>query len=402
MDQQQPPILRPRARRPFELAPENSEPATPHGEADEQQQQQQHLGADTPDGLASSSRTRSILNLTSSTLLGIYSPTAFQDGTQTEPQTPWGTGAQTPRDRGNYSVNGNGKDTYFAPLQPPATSAAAAAAAASLRHPVPKRHGFRGLVLPLALRSVLLALFGVAYGTIITTLHDNPKLTPIRVENIDYSSWPYLVFWGAAGVALGNLLPWFDTLWEDFVGEEGGADAASVTAAAGGKDKRFAPPAAIDADTNNGDQASRFVMDWNPVVRSVGAFVGIAFAIRRLPWQSTFQVSLTLALVNPFLWYLIDRSKPGFILSSLVGLSGMTVLLGVNPQVVPPPPTIPSSPSSNVAAANASAIKNSSGVQLLGISHETIAVATWIASVLFCSCVCFGNIGRRLALGRRR
>ncbi|KAJ4292137.1 hypothetical protein N0V88_005764 [Collariella sp. IMI 366227] len=34
------------------------------------------------------------------------------------------------------------------------------------------------------------------------------------------------------------------------------------------------------------------------------------------------QVSLTLALANPFLWYLIDRSKSGFLLSAAVGLVG--------------------------------------------------------------------------------
>lgn len=33
------------------------------------------------------------------------------------------------------------------------------------------------------------------------------------------------------------------------------------------------------------------------------------------------------------------------------------------------------------------------------ISNESIGIGTWIASVLFCSSVCFGNIGRRLALG---
>ncbi len=32
----------------------------------------------------------------------------------------------------------------------------------------------------------------------------------------------------------------------------------------------------------------------------------------------------------------------------------------------------------------------------LGVSAESVGVGTWIASVLFCSCVCFGNIGRRL------
>jgi len=38
-----------------------------------------------------------------------------------------------------------------------------------------------------------------------------------------------------------------------------------------------------------------------------------------------------------------------------------------------------------------------------GVRRETIEGGIWILSVLFCSCVCFGNIGRRLALsGRKR
>lgn len=32
------------------------------------------------------------------------------------------------------------------------------------------------------------------------------------------------------------------------------------------------------------------------------------------------------------------------------------------------------------------------------VSRESIEGGIWILSVLFCSCVCFGNIGRRLAL----
>ena len=119
---------------------------------------------------------------------------------------------------------------------------------------------------------------------------------------------------------------------------------------------------------------------------------------RKLPWQSTLQVSLTLALVNPVLWYLIDRSKPGFILSAIVGITGTAVLLGVNPDMVPPPAT----PSLIAIAPN---ISYESVISDRMISNESIGVWTWIASVLFCSCVCFGNIGRRLALsklGRRK
>ena len=32
------------------------------------------------------------------------------------------------------------------------------------------------------------------------------------------------------------------------------------------------------------------------------------------------------------------------------------------------------------------------------VSRERLEGGIWILSVLFCSCVCFGNVGRRLAL----
>ena len=40
------------------------------------------------------------------------------------------------------------------------------------------------------------------------------------------------------------------------------------------------------------------------------------------------------------------------------------------------------------------------GLGALGnyVSRESIEGGIWILSVLFCSCVCFGNVGRRLAL----
>ncbi|KAI9848740.1 MAG: hypothetical protein M1837_006827 [Sclerophora amabilis] len=163
--------------------------------------------------------------------------------------------------------------------------------------------------------------------------------------------------------------------------------------------------------------------DWTPVVRSVGGFVGIAFAIvsalqlaagpvstweRKLPWQSTLQVSLTLALVNPVLWYLIDRSKPGFLLSTLVGLSGTALLLGINPELIPQPATSSSPSPSSSSLSSPLAGGTSSDSHFISSSWpvgnvdgalmaERIGVGTWIASVLFCSCVCFGNVGRRLA-----
>lgn len=117
---------------------------------------------------------------------------------------------------------------------------------------------------------------------------------------------------------------------------------------------------------------------------------------RKLPWASTLQVSLTLALVNPVLWYLIDRSKPGFLLSAFVGLVGTTVLLSLNPEMMPSPASSPSLMTLNSTATPV--VLALSGI----MTQKTIECGTWIISVLFCSTVCFGNIGRRLALQKRQ
>jgi hypothetical protein len=186
--------------------------------------------------------------------------------------------------------------------------------------------------------------FGVAYGAIVTDLHNSKKFSPSTVD-IDRYNPRYLVQWGLAGVVLGSLLPWLD-----------------------GK------------DTGNGSIGAK--IDWDPAVRSIGAFVGIAYAIRKLPWQSTLQVSVSLSFVNPFLWYLIDRTRVGFWLSAAVGITGTVFLLQTNPEMIQTPETISFPDESKIAGS---------------VSVESFGVTVWIASVLFCSCVCFGNVGRRFA-----
>lgn len=221
-------------------------------------------------------------------------------------------------------------------------------------------------------------MFGVAYGVIVTHLHNSKSFTvsPVTIE-IDRYSLRYYVQWGLAGVALGSLLPWLD-------GETEGDGSGS------GKGK----------------------IEWDPAVRSIGAFVGIAYAIvspppsprafipsysipflgltnkqRKLPWQSTLQVSLTLALINPFLWYLIDRTRAGFWFSAAVGIAGTAVLLQTNPEMIQAPETVFAGDKGLVAGL---------------VSVESVGVTTWISSVLFCSCVCFGNVGRRLTWLEKR
>jgi hypothetical protein len=383
-------ILRPIPRRMFELTPASAESSVPPSPAPENSNPE-FLEVKTEKSYTPS-KTRSILNLTSSTLLGIYSPTGYE-ASREDGSTPWGTGAQTPSHRRSVDdshplVANQNWDTAQ-----PTTNL------------VYRRGGFRQYYFPLFLRGVLLFVFGMAYGTIIAHLHDDQHLAPIQVEGLNRHSWSYLIMWGLSGVAMGSLLPWVDILWDNHFGSK-------LLVRSQNRRRRAS---SSGSDTNGDERLSgRFNnglgADWNPVVRSVGAFVGIAFAIvsilalsescstndliqRKLPWQSTLQVSLTLALANPVLWYLIDRSKTGFLLSTVVGIGGTLVLLGINPDIVPSPAA--SSPRAHLAGNESVRYMLSSRFP----TNESIGMWTWIASVLFCSCVCFGNIGRRLALG---
>ncbi len=326
---EQTPIFRPVPRRTFELTPastESSAPPTPGLDTSDPI----YLDAKANGSNVPPSRTRSILNLTSSTLFGIYGRTSYE-ASREENSTPWGTGAQTPTLR---PIVDDSKPAIGARLQ---------RRPSLLRQPSQSHPGHHSIFLRLALRTILLFISGVAYGIIITHLHDDQRIAPVKVAGIKRYSWTYLIFWGVAGVGLGSLLPWVDFFWEDTLcaGDRVGVVKSIMrgsrsTETRGDEDER--PASRVGSGVG---------ADWNPVVRSIGAFVGIAFAIvrtnnpslpptstyyrlfqqRKLPWQSTLQVSLTLALANPVLWYLIDRSKPGFLLSAVVGLTGWAIAM---------------------------------------------------------------------------
>lgn len=113
----------------------------------------------------------------------------------------------------------------------------------------------------------------MGYGVLVRHLHDDRQLAPFQVEGIikPRNDWRYLLFWGIAGVALGSLMPWVDTLFE--------ATDLDVPVC-GGDEKSPTNPKDTEAEHNEGI----FGADWTPVVRSVGAFVGIAYAIVRIPF----------------------------------------------------------------------------------------------------------------------
>nr|OQO20008.1 hypothetical protein B0A51_12270 [Rachicladosporium sp. CCFEE 5018] len=367
--------LRPRPRRPFDLSSTSNSPtATPPME--NQNFHPSQLTSASLDGASTPSRTKSILNLTSSTLFGIYSPTGFSADRE-EPSTPWGTGAETPAEPASPITQVSERLLFNGPNAVQKRRRSTITPRSTLRRPA---RGLQGYWLPLVARTLALFGVGVLYGLLISHLHDKRELAPVKVDGLDRSSWYYLAFWGTAGVLLGQALPYLDALW-NAENEE-----------------------AID-DTDEDEEVRRrdkhATVEWNSVVRSIGAFVGIAFAIRKLPWQSTLQLSLTLALANPALWYLIDRSPPGFILSSIVALTGTGILLGINPALVPSPSpqeVLNGHVRRHGVVSNGTSSLYGNGDLVLGVfSLESIGVATWIASVLFVSSVCFGNIGRKLA-----
>jgi hypothetical protein len=126
------------------------------------------------------------------------------------------------------------------------------------------------------------------------------------------------------------------------------------------------------------------------------------FLQRRLPWESTLQLTLTLALVNPALWYILDRTRIGLAFSFITTTLITSFIFLSNPDVLPKPALLATSTSllnssssgTHIPSSSSSAEEKFAGV----ISYDHLATATWVGSVIFCSCICFGGIGRRSAV----
>lgn len=250
------PLIQPTPRRLFELTPTPTEPSTPPTPT-RQQSDSSYLDPETREA----KRTRSILNLTSSTLFGIYSPSG--DENVRGLSTPGGTGAQTPA----RLPNGDGRASpLMSSLENP-----------KLQKLVTAQHhsSSRGSIPPLGLRLASLFCSGMAYGLIVQHFHDRQQLAPVTIDQIDRSLWRYLMLWGGAGVILGGLMPWVDIFWEEAEGGNENPDAPHNS-----PDTPISPISSSEEDGNplsgskNGPGEG-----WDTVVRGIGAFVGIAFAI---------------------------------------------------------------------------------------------------------------------------
>ena len=254
-------VLHPQPRRHYDLTPTstNSSPSSPTTPSQDYSQHANDSSRMEADSMPES-RNRSILNLTSSTLFGIYTPSGSSiETSRDQPSTPWGTGSRT---RGQ-SIDDN-KPPIIGAYERPRPQR---------RHSHQPHQSFLEYILPLGFRTILLFSFGVAYGVIVSHLHDHQQVAPVQLEGIEHSSWVYLMAWGVVGVLVGGLLPWIDVLWE----EVSGRDKEDLTSKP--QDSRPADVSEDQSPRAASRLGSGMGADWNPLVRSVGAFIGIAFAI---------------------------------------------------------------------------------------------------------------------------
>ena len=319
------------------------------------------------------------------------------DSSESVVETPWGSGAETP-------IHRPGLDEATLELMQARSglvrrrSSHHTAESISTSRSVVKPPPAAASPLDLVARAALLFILGVGYGALVTRFHSETVVgglhkglsSSITTPSMD---WKFQIFWGMSGVFLGAALPWADKMWK---AEE---------------DDEAVVETCVDAEEESSDD------DWMSVMRPIAAFVGIFFAIvsflhfsfflfdeiilitilqRKLAWTSPLQIVFTLAATNPLLWWLIDRTVPGFFLSAFIGISGSAFLLGTNPSVIATP-----SGFSTLATHNMNSTMNvlaNDNLVLGGLANQTtLEAGMWIASVLFCSCLCFGNIGRRLA-----
>ncbi|KAL7947298.1 insulin-induced protein domain-containing protein [Trichoderma barbatum] len=337
-----------------------------------------------PDSPTLLSQSRSTADLKSSTLAGIYDCSdqdevfnAADDGE--ELHNPWGTGAESPVKR-RESIS---RATYELMRDRSRRQSHASVESSRLKQSTTPA----ARAMWLASRALVLFVLGAGYGVLVTHLHQEQGLLqlPDAGNGMPRYNGSYTAMWGfaLAGVGMGALQPWVDGEWDGVFGcDSEEAEADSVASMHDEDEKQPLPET-----------------DWALVMRAIGVFVGVAFAVRRLSWTSSTQVSLAVALANLVLWWLIDRTVPALVVSTVVGLAGTVFLLSVSPDIIRAPSIALTQTNSSFSAGN-----QAEATTILGslASPETVETGIWILSVLFCTCLCFGNIGRRLAKSRSK
>lgn len=299
------------------------------------------------------SRSQSFLNLTSSALAGVFgshaslSELAGDDGTSTpatlkrasRPNTKSSTSSSIDSYKGFLddankslmdSLKNNQHEKHVEPSLRRASLSSNPGTVISRRASLPAfTPATTHRLVPLSASSIFIRFmtlfaFGIAYGVFARQIYFNSS-----VATSSSPSTPYLLIWGAQGVAFGFALPLLDYF--------------------------FSSHLSLVRAVNK---------DWSMTLRAVFAFLGLGLGVRKLQIESDFQASAHWGLMTPFVWYLLDGTRNGFLLSCVAAALGKSALYGMAQQ---------------------------QNQQL-----DTPAAAVWVASVYFCCSICVGNIGRRI------
>ncbi|KAI9354869.1 insulin-induced protein family, partial [Zopfochytrium polystomum] len=180
-------------------------------------------------------------------------------------------------------------------------------------------------------RALLLFALGFLFAVIIDHLqkeHNITRYPPNIPKLFSSASWMPLCC-GFAGCLVGTLYPYLDTFFLQ--------------------------------------RPQRLRREWSSVIRCCGGFIGVNYAASKLPWTSSVQVSLTLALLAVGLWFLFDRTWHGFVISAVFATVGTWIGF----------------------------LLVSNGAYRW-TQADFFGMRSWLPCILYSSCVCFGSIGRQL------
>lgn len=380
-----PQILQPVPRRPFDLdlslttpTPPAAEPTSPSGPSQDLDLDlldsrlaaagssvQATAGGVEPGGLLnpasggniasdSLSRARSLVDLTSSTLFGIYaaaSSASISGLAGSSSQQQHNSRPQEQPDAVADTDEAGDRELVAVMRERRSFGEASGAATAELRRLRTLREDSTGTLRRrtalfasnlrlLAPRAALLFVLGLGYGVLLveglrgrqgesTSRRADENDGSSREPTAETPSWDFLVFWGIAGVLLGAALPWFDGVW----------DAMSAGAAA----SRHKPAAVVEETDQEietsfrGKQglcpssknhepvisgapaAATAGTDWFGAMRAAGTFLGVCFAIVSLSLRFIFSFTyfISFSFISHFFNYtmltthLYSVSSPG-------------------------------------------------------------------------------------------
>jgi Insulin-induced protein (INSIG) len=289
------PILRPKPQRHWQITPMSTEPPTPRSPSTDPPPSAGPPGTTADDApKAAVPRSRSILNLTASTLFGIYSsPTS--DSTSSFPDisqvsTPWGHGAMTPA-----SPQTPRESLSEDSIRPLLTAAERVKAQQPADLGMRLHGGEDGESTGRQLRNAIVLLgLGMVYGGLVAALHDEEAhAIPIRLGVLEqHPSW-HVTFWGVAAASAGWVLPRFDRWWAEQQREarrtrdraasaNSPSDRRPLSTVYEGKGKPVRRNSiAADRDGPFEEQQQQRVRDawWPGALRAMGGFVGVVFII---------------------------------------------------------------------------------------------------------------------------